>query len=110
MQFNENLIKNQESRSQIENDEIQGSENSNVMYLEKGKTSNSSALFTLMPKVLPDEEMAKGTNYLNSKQREFVNVIHTWVKDYIKYDRHNIEPIHIFLLGSLGTGALRNRL
>ena len=37
-------------------------------------------------------------------------MVHTWAKDYMKYDGHNIEPIHIFLSGSLGTGALRNRL
>ena len=29
---------------------------------------------------------------------------HTWAKDYVKYDEHNVEPIHIFLLGSGDTG------
>ena len=29
---------------------------------------------------------------------------HTWVKDYVKYDGHNFQPIHIFLSCSGGTG------
>ena len=40
----------------------------------------------------------------NSKQREVFNVVHTWAKDYIKYNGHNIEPIHIFLSSSRGKG------
>ena len=28
---------------------------------------------------------------------------HTWAKDYVKYDGHNVERIHIFLSGSRGT-------
>ena len=27
-----------------------------------------------------------------------------WAKDYVKYDGHNSEPVHIFLSGSEGTG------
>ena len=29
---------------------------------------------------------------------------HRWTKDYVKYDGHNVKPIHIFLSGSGGTG------
>ena len=30
-------------------------------------------------------------------------MVETWAKDYVKYDGHNVEPIHIFLSGSGGT-------
>ena len=32
---------------------------------------------------------------------------HTWVKNYVKYDGHDVEPEHIFLLGSGETGKSR---
>ena len=31
-------------------------------------------------------------------------MIHTWAKDYVIYDAHNAEPIHVFFSGSGGTG------
>ena len=31
-------------------------------------------------------------------------MVHTWAKDYVKHDEHNVEPIRIFLLDSGGTG------
>ena len=31
-------------------------------------------------------------------------MVHTWAKDYVIYDAHNAEPIHVFLSGSRGTG------
>ena len=30
-------------------------------------------------------------------------MVHTWAKDYVIYDAHNAEPIHVFLSGSGGT-------
>ena len=42
----------------------------------------------------------KGIHSLNSKQREVFNLVHTWDKDCVKYDGHDVEPMHIFLLGS----------
>ena len=30
-------------------------------------------------------------------------MVHSWAKDYVKYDGHNVKPIHIFLSGSGGT-------
>lgn len=41
---------------------------------------------------------------LNLKQREVFNVVHTWAKDSVNHDGHNVEPIHIFIWGSGGTG------
>ena len=31
-------------------------------------------------------------------------MFHIWAKEYIKYDGHNVEPVHEFLSGSGGTG------
>ena len=31
-------------------------------------------------------------------------MVHTWAKDYVKYDGREVEPVHIFLSGSRGTG------
>ena len=56
-----------------------------------------------MPQMLPDNEIAEGINSLNSKQREIFNVVHIWAKEYVTYEGHNVELIHIFL-GSGGTG------
>ena len=60
------------------------------------------ANFTL--KILPDSDIAEGINSLNSKQREVFNLDHTWTKDYVRYNEHNVEPVHIFLSGIGGTG------
>ena len=57
-----------------------------------------------MPQILPDDEIAKGILSLNSKQKKVFNVVHTWAKSYVKYDGHDVEPVHIFLSGSGGTG------
>ena len=57
-----------------------------------------------MPQTLPDDEIAKDINSLKSKQREVFNVVHTWAKNYLKNDVHDVEPVHIFLSGSGGTG------
>ena len=54
---------------------------------------------------MPDDEIAKGINSLNSKQRKiFSSVVHTWAKDSVKYDGNDFEPVHIFRSGSGGTG------
>ena len=50
-----------------------------------------------MPQILPDDEIAKGINFLNSKQREVFNMIHTWVKNYVKYDGQHHTSAHISL-------------
>ena len=57
-----------------------------------------------MPKILLDNEIAEGINSLNSKQREVFNAVHKWGKEYVKCNGYNVEPIHIFLSSSGGTG------
>ena len=31
------------------------------------------------------------------------SIVHTWAKDNVKHDEHDVEPVHIFLSGSEGT-------
>ena len=31
-------------------------------------------------------------------------MVNTWAKNFVKYDGQDVEPVHIFLLGSGGTG------
>ena len=57
-----------------------------------------------MSQILPDDRITKGINFLNTKQREVFNVVHTWTNNYVKYDEHVVEPVHILLSGSGGTG------
>ena len=56
-----------------------------------------------MSQKLPDKESGKSVFSLNSKQRELFNVLHTWGKDYSKYNRHDVEPVKIFVSGKGGT-------
>ena len=57
-----------------------------------------------MPQILLDDETTERINSLNPEQRKVLNVVYTWAKDYVKYDGHNVEPMHTFLSGSGGTG------
>ena len=104
--FYENLINNPGPHSQIENDKTPGAEYLHENDVENTETNKSSAIPNFMPKILPDDEIAKGVNSLNSKQREVFNVINTWVKDYVKYDGYNVKPVLTFLSGSGGTISL----
>ena len=68
------------------------------------KQNKTSAIPNFMSQILPDDEIARGINSLNSKQREVLNVVHEYAKDYGKYDGHDFEPVDIFVSGSGGTG------
>ena len=46
--------------------------------------------------MLSNDEIAQGINSLNSKQIEVFSKVHTWGKDYVKYDWYNGEQAHIF--------------
>ena len=103
MQFNENLINNENPHSQIENNETPEAEYPNESDSDE-ETNRIFALPNFMPQILPDDEIAEGINYFNLKQREVFNLFHTWAKDSIKDDENNVKPIHIFLSGSGSTG------
>ena len=94
-QFNESLINSQDEDSLIEN-EISGAEYANENDSEKRETSNFFAIPNFIPQILPDDEVAEGINSLNSEQKKVFHVVHTWTNDYVKYDSHNVEPIHLF--------------
>ena len=40
---------------------------------------------------------------MKPKQREVFNVVHAWAKDYVKYDGHHVETVHVFISGSRET-------
>ena len=46
-----------------------------------------------MSQILVDDEIAEGINTLHLKKKEVFNVFHTWAKDYVKHNWHNVEPI-----------------
>ena len=77
MQFNENLFNNLGLNTQIENDETPGTKYPNENESEEEEINKTFALSNFMLQVLPDDEIAKGINSLNSKQREVFKVIHT---------------------------------
>ena len=56
-----------------------------------------------MPQTLPDDEVAEGIKSLNAKQREVSDELHTSTKDYVKCDGYDVEPVHIYFSGSVGT-------
>ena len=75
LQYNENLINNQDPQRQIKNDKTLGAEYPKENYSEE--TSANSAISNFMPKILPDDENTEGINSLNLKQREIFSVVQT---------------------------------
>ena len=53
--------------------------------------------------LLLDDQVAAGTNSLNSKQREVFSMLHTCAKDYVKYDGGNVKPVHVSISDNEGT-------
>ena len=95
-QFNENSINNQDPHNQIQNNQTSEAKYANQNDSENIETNKTSAIRNFMSQILPDNEIAKGINSLNSKQREVFNVIHTWDKNYVKYNGHDVEPVTYF--------------
>ena len=68
------------------------------------KIIQTSAIPNVMPKILSYDEIAESINSLNLKKRKVFNVVHTWAnRNYVNYDGHDLELVHIFLSGSGGT-------
>lgn len=65
---------------------------------------STSAIPNFILKILPDDEITEEIDYLNSKERNVFNVVHTWVKNFVKYNGHHAEPVHVIFLGKGGTG------
>ena len=66
-QFNENLIKNQDPHSEIENDETPEAGHLNDLDSEERETKKTTALSNFKPKILADDEIADGIDSLNLK-------------------------------------------
>ena len=62
LHINGNLINNQDSHNQTENDETSRSEYPNESDTEEEETSKTFALPNFMPQILPDDEIAEGIN------------------------------------------------
>ena len=56
-----------------------------------------------MPKKIPDDDITESKNFLYLEQREVLNVVYTWVKDYVNYNWNKVEPVRIFQSDSWGT-------
>ena len=50
--------------------------------------------------MLVGDKIANDINSLNPNQKYILNVVHTLTKDYVKYNGHNVEPVHILISGS----------
>ena len=75
LQYNENLINNQDPQRQIKNDKTLGAEYPKENYSEE--TSANSAFSNFMPKILPDDENTEVIKSINLKQREIFSVVQT---------------------------------
>ena len=69
-QLNENSINNQDPQRQIENDEHPGAGYFNENDSEDTEINKTFAIPNFMRQILPNDEIAKSINSLNSKQRE----------------------------------------
>ena len=45
------------------------------------ENTETFAITKFVSQILPDDEIAKDINFLNSKKREVFNVVHTWARD-----------------------------
>ena len=93
-QFNESSINNQDSHSQIENYETPWAKYLNENDAEDTEINKTS----LYHKYYQMIKLQKGIHSLHSKQREVFNMVHTWGKDYVKYDKHDVELLHICII------------
>ena len=53
-------------------------QNIQMKMIQKTKTNETSAIPNIMPKILPNDEITEGIYFLNSKQREVFDLVHTW--------------------------------
>ena len=61
-----------------------------------------------MPPLLSDDSISENIKTLNTKQRHIFNIVYKWAKDFVKSlntkGNFAVQPFHIFLSGSGGTG------
>ena len=62
--------------------------------IQREKKHEALTLQKFMPLILANYKITESINSLNLKQREVFNVVHSWVKEKVKYDGDHVEPIH----------------
>ena len=107
--FNAEETGNQEPFEQNSDDETnQGRNNENSS--EDSNTLKNDAKIGgySMPPLLSDDEIGENIRVLNKKQRIIFDIVYEWARDYVKMKSlnrsRNVEPIHLFVSGSGGTG------
>ena len=53
---------------------------------------------------MADDETLERINSLNTKQCEVFNIVLNWAKEYTKRKGVYVNPLHVFLSESVGTG------
>ena len=109
--LNSEFVDNQDAHGQTENygtgepiySEDAESTEQNYQVYESNLASGD-----LIPKLATDDEIAANIRSLNKKQRMVFDVLHQWARNYVKNvsSKKNLQinPVHIFLSGSGGTG------
>ena len=101
--FNTELVDNQDSYGQIENDESVTASYSEEAKATEDSENSSANLYSasLMPEIPPDNEIAGSIRSLNEKQPMVFNVVHKWSRNFIKSLStkrcFTVDPIQIFL-------------
>ena len=101
--FNTELVDNQDSYGQIENDESVTASYSEEAKATEDSENSSANLYSasLMPEIPPDNEIAGSIRSLNEKQPMVFNVVHKWSRNFIKSLStkrcFTVDPIRIFL-------------
>ena len=111
--FRNNLIHNQDSFAQQENDEVDElvtttyndseSEDEAVLF----EDSHQDVPVIVTPVVL-DDDLNQKIQSLNNKQSKTFDVIHQWAREFVKNKSAKvptkIDPLHIFITGKGGCG------
>ena len=107
------LLHNSDAYSHQENDQVEALLNVQVESdCDEDPTNDAVILGDTVPNntpsVIPDNELNEKIRSLNSKQRQYFEIIFNWAKSYVKnlssITQFEIEPLHIFITGGAGTG------
>ena len=115
--FRNDLIHNQDSFAQQENDEVNELITTTSNSLDDDLESEDEAVLfedshqdipVISPPVMLDEDLNLKIQSLNKKQRKIFDVIHQWAREFVKNKSAKvptkIDPLHIFITGKGGCG------
>ena len=110
--LNWEFVDNQDAHGQIENDETGEpiySEDTEPNEQNSQVHESNLVLGDFIPKIATDDKNAANIKSLNKKQFMVFDVLHQWARKYVKnvssIKSLPINPVHIFLSGSGGTGT-----